>query len=496
MRAKGQGMFERVRPRLAPTAGDPDVHLDETALLAIASLDSGRAREELIAARLHLERGCVTCGRRLSGTERLRRAWKEKRRLDELYDERIAFHRDGPSGGAGKDRSGPVPGLAAASDRAACLSGSLVRSVGGGQDALDRALVGIKAAASLETEPTQAILRALLYASQALSESGPAFRPKELEVFAWWVGRENQRLGLRSELATEIRLEAGLLLTEALYEAGRPGDALSSIATIRQERQSLPACVVTDALCDFHEGVALATAGELGAAERLLKRALAALAGYGQEALTSRVESALARVMLGRGNGRRALSYAGLALARLGTPKARSLVNVIPAVVARLVRGDAAARLGRTGQAHRDYVEGLSASMRGGLVRLAYQCRIGLAGLAMRSSRWSDAVESLSRLPCEKGTGELVREEARAGLYRAETFGRLAKAREMRRELDALTGGRNQQNALPFWRLVSCEGPLVATDFQSVPLALGTGAGMASPWSRESDSPRPSSAAV
>ncbi|HEV8268303.1 MAG TPA: tetratricopeptide repeat protein [Thermoanaerobaculia bacterium] len=387
-------------------------HPDEAIL---AQLAAGRPEDDAArAARAHVDGGCRLCGRRLSGLSRLVSAVRETEEFERVLSvstEPLPFEPRRPS----------------RLDMAKVLleSEAIVPRV------LEAARLGGEALAVALAELPRSDARGLVLAHSCQKAPALVFESPEAALgLARAVAAEAESLpeaSSGSAVTRELVLaEAKLLESQALLALGRAREAQEAAGQARPLFSAAGDAGFADALCDYFEGSAMSWAKDYTGSERLLKKALAVFAEFGQDHLSGRAEGALGLVYTQRGDHERALAYFGLALEHLDEERdANAYASLLNNRAATLKQ------MGRLDEARIAYARALKAARKLGASLIQHRIRFGLAEIDARRGVYARALRSFLDLAGAARESGLGGDELIERLYAAECLGRLGRLQEM-----------------------------------------------------------------
>jgi len=241
-----------------------------------------------------------------------------------------------------------------------------------------------------------------------------------------------------------VQAEAALLESQALLQKGEAEPARDAVRPARDLFRESGDLGFGAALCDYYEGAAIGFAKDYPAAERLLRRALATFAEFGQEYLLGRAEAALASMLLQKGDFVRALPHFDRALELLDPA-------VEPQRVTMALNNKATAltRVERFDEARSVFAKALNLARRHGLASHAYFIRAGLAELDFRRGEYRRALRAFTEIVREASPLASKAELLFSRLYAAECQARLGSYDSMGVEIEALRKERQEHPFAP-----------------------------------------------
>lgn len=409
--------------------------------LAIGRLD----RDEVFAARAHVERPCFLCEKRLKDLRRTAQALEDVRLIRGVGNEPLPFDTKRDVARASKRRD-DLEALARLSDAAEARSARLVDAAASGPEALRAAL------AALDGDEARPL--ALLYAAQRGGKFSANDPNAALELAQHLIDAAPSLPSVAvspKELATaELLLgEAFLLESQALLAIGEVDEARGRVLEARKSFAAAGDVGFNEAVCDYLEGSAAGFAGEFPRAGKLLRKALGVFADFGQEQWMGRAEAALGAVFAQRADYKRAVEHIDRGLARI-SPE----LDANSYVAALVNKASSLVHLRRFDEARAVYAEALTPSLKHGLKHLTFGVRMGLAELSFLKGDYERAFQTFRRLVEEADASGYVEDALCSRLYEAECLGRLGREEELADVVDDL---RRRHALSPFQEVEAFE---------------------------------------
>lgn len=241
-----------------------------------------------------------------------------------------------------------------------------------------------------------------------------------------------------------VQAEAALLESQALLQKGEAKGAREAVKPAREFFRESGDLGFGAALCDYYEGAAVGFERDYAAAERLLRRALAIFAEFGQDHLVGRSGAALGSMLLQKGDFVRALPHFDRALEVLDPA-------VEPQRVTMALNNKATTlmRVERFDDARATFAKALNLARRHGLASHAYFVRSGLGELDFRRGEYRRALRTFGEIVREASPLASRAEIMFSRLYAAECQARLGSYGPMAIEIEALRRERQEHPFAP-----------------------------------------------
>jgi tetratricopeptide (TPR) repeat protein len=410
-------------------------HPCEATLLRLAARDLGKP--ETLAAKAHLAE-CVACRKGLAAMRRLDRS------LTKLAEKRLS--RSSEKDFVPDTRYFEVVGRLFDLSQAAETPAELIlQAARAGADELAAAM------RSLDGWPYRGF--ALLYAAQK-ADKLVAEDPNKALALAHLLSDEAQSLPLSNpneRISTPtpreaVEAEAALLESQALLQKGEAKAARDAVRPARDLFSESGDLGFGAALCDYHEGTAATFEKDYPEAQRLLKRALAVFAEFGQEHLAGRAHAGLGSLFVHKGQFELALEYFDAALrsfeseSHAGSQRTTMLLNN---------RATALMRLGRFDEARATFAKALNFGRRHNHASHLFFIRTGLAELDFRRGQYRRALRSFAEIVREASPLASQSEVTFSRLFVAECHARLGSYGPMAAEIEALRRDRREHGFAP-----------------------------------------------
>ncbi|HEX2757127.1 MAG TPA: tetratricopeptide repeat protein, partial [Thermoanaerobaculia bacterium] len=236
-----------------------------------------------------------------------------------------------------------------------------------------------------------------------------------------------------------VQAEAALLESQALLQKGEANSAREAVRPARDLFRESGDLGFGAALCDYYEGAAIAFEKDYAAAERLLKRALAIFAEFGQDHLVGRAGAAIGGMLAQKGDFVRALPHFDRALGVLDP-----VVEPQRVTMALNNKATTLMRVERFDEARATFAKALNLARRHGFASHAYFVRTGLAELDFRRGEYRRALRAFTEIV--RGASPLASkaELLFSRLYAAECQARLGSYGPMAAEIEALRRERQE----------------------------------------------------
>jgi tetratricopeptide (TPR) repeat protein len=421
-------------------------HPSETDLLNLAT---GREPGEVtVAARKHVDGGCRVCARRLHDLSHLVSAVKEEHAFDAILESEVVPEL--PRQAMGRTLPFVRPNarvsvediyrLSQAAEKPAEL---ILQAARAGADELAAAL------RSLDGKPYRGF--ALLYAAQK-ADKLVAEDPNKALTLARLLCEEAatlQAANSKERISTPaprqaVQAEAALLESQALLQKGEAKSAREAIRPARDLFRESGDLGFGAALCDYYEGAAIGFEKDYAAAERLLRRALAIFAEFGQDHLVGRAGAALGSMLLQKGDFVRALPHFDRALEVLDpTVEPQRVTMALNNKATTLMRAE------RFDEARATFAKALNLARRHGLGSHAYFVRTGLAELDFRRGEYRRALRAFTEIVHEASPLASKAELLFSRLYAAECQARIGSYGPMAIEIEVLRRERQEHPFAP-----------------------------------------------
>ena len=421
-------------------------HPSETDLLDLAA---GReAGDATAAAKKHVDAGCRLCARRLADLAHLVSAVKEENAFNAILEDeavpelpRQAMGRTLPFVKA-KARTSveDIYRLSQAAEKPAEL---IIDAARAGADELAAAM------RSLDGKPYRGF--ALLYAAQK-ADKLVAEDPNKALTLARLLCEEAailQPANSKERISTPaprqaVQAEAALLESQALLQKGEAKAAREAVKPARGFFAESGDLGFGAALCDYYEGAAIGFERDYAAAERLLRRALAIFAEFGQDHLVGRAGAALGSMLLQKGDFVRALPHFDRALEVLDPAvEPQRVTMALNNKATTLMRAE------RFDEARATFAKALNLARRHGLGSHAYFVRTGLAELDFRRGEYRRALRAFTEIVREASPLASKAELLFSRLYSAECQARIGSYGPMAVEIEALRRERREHAFAP-----------------------------------------------
>ncbi|HQR44570.1 MAG TPA: hypothetical protein PK598_00980, partial [Thermoanaerobaculia bacterium] len=223
-----------------------------------------------------------------------------------------------------------------------------------------------------------------------------------------------------------LQAEAKLLESQALNQLGYPSDARKAAADARALFAAGGGTGLGKVMADYFEGSAAIFAKEYAAGEKLLKKALRAVAAFDPPNLRARVEATLGTLYLHRGEERRGLPYLQHAI---DTTDGAEDGQFLSAILSN--QGAALSRLGRFDEARVSFSRALLVARRMNLRAQMSITRTGLAVSDLVRREFSRALKAFRQVADEARRERWMQQAFFADLYTAECLGQLGRDEEM-----------------------------------------------------------------
>jgi tetratricopeptide (TPR) repeat protein len=423
-------------------------HPSETDLLNLATgREPGNATN---ATKKHVEAGCRLCARRLGDLEHLVSAVKEEHAFDAILESeavpelpRQAMGRTLPFVNAKAKSRTSVEDIYRLSQAAEKPAELIVDAARAGADELAAAM------RSLDGQPYRGF--ALLYAAQK-ADKLVAEDPNKALALAKLLFDEAESLApanSRERISTPaprqaVQAEAALLESQAQLQKGEAAEAREVLPSARALFQESGDLGFGAALCDYYEGAAIAFEKDYVVAERLLKRALAIFAEFGQDHLVGRAGAALGTMLGQKGDFVRALPHFDRALEVLDPAAEPQRVTM-----ALNNKATTLMRVERFDEARATFAKALNLARRYGLASHSYFVRTGLAELDFRRGEYRRALRTFTEIVREASPLASKAELLFSRLYTAECQARIGSYGPMAIEIEALRRERQEHPFAP-----------------------------------------------
>lgn len=421
-------------------------HPSETDLL---DLVAGREpREATVAARRHVDGGCRLCRRRVDALERLVEAVKEEHAFDAILEGESVP--DLPRAEMGRTLPFVKPRVSLddvyrLSESAEAPAELILRAARAGADELAAAM------RALDGRPCRGF--ALLYAAQK-ADRLVAEDPNKALALAKALSEEAATLPLSNPHERisapaprqAVQAEAALLESQALLQKGEANAARDAARAARGLFQESGDLGFGAALCDYHEGTAATFEKDYPRAQRLLKRALAVFAEFGQTHLAGRANAGLGSLFVHKGEFELSLEYFDASLrafdseSESGSHRTTMLLNN---------RATALMRLGRFDEARATFARALNFGRRHDHASHLFFIRTGLAELDFRRGEYRRALRAFTGIVREASPLASKSELLFSRLYAAECHARIGSYGPMAAEIEALRSDRQEHPFAP-----------------------------------------------
>jgi tetratricopeptide (TPR) repeat protein len=224
-----------------------------------------------------------------------------------------------------------------------------------------------------------------------------------------------------------------MLDVQALNQELRAREARAKAVSARALLGDLRGYEYERGVCDFQEAEAAVSCRDYPGAEVLIRRALKTFASLGSRDRIEKCWAVVGTIRSNSGRHRAALPYFNRAINALDPD-----LDAMALSATLNNRANALAQLGQFAGANAEYARALKQALHHGFSSSVRIVRTGLAEIEFLEGRYGSAVRMFRRVAADYIAAGSVGEALFAGLYVAESLGRLGRLDEMADEVEAI----------------------------------------------------------